>query len=93
MSEQTKSIISAVTTLIVNALVLINMYLQAAGKPAIEIGPEQISLTINAVLVVVTTLISWWRNNNITHAAVVGQEIIDGLKSGEIEEAVEDDDR
>lgn len=92
MSEQTKSIIEAVTTLVVNGLVILNMILQASGRPAIEIGSEQISLTINAILVVATTVYSWWRNNNITSAAVIGQEILDGLKSGDIDEVVIEDE-
>lgn len=80
MSEKTKSIIEAVTALIVNGLVILNMILQAAGKPALEIGNETISMTINAIFLIITTIYTWYKNNNLTNAALMGQEVINAIK-------------
>lgn len=93
MSEKTKEIALALTTLIVNGLIILNMILQAMGKPSVQIGQEDISMTINAILLVISTLYTWWRNNNITDAAIAGQEVINAYKAGDdIEVIVEDED-
>ena len=92
MSEQTKSIIKAVAALAAEVVLIVNMVLQAMGKPAVEIGTEQVSMAVNAVLTAVMTLYCWWKNQNITKDAVMGQEIINGLKSGDIDEVVIEDE-
>lgn len=92
MNEQLKSIAGALTNLIVNALLLFNMYRQVTGQPALEIGADNISLTINAVLLALSQLFMWWKNNNISEASIVGQKITNAIKRGDTIEFEEIDE-
>lgn len=67
-------------------LALVNQVLACMGKSPIPIDDEQVTLVISTVATIVTALISWWKNNSFTSAAIEGDKVMRKLKSGEDEE-------
>lgn len=65
--------ISAVVTAIVQIFLLIQTILTAAGKNPIPLDETAVTEMLTYVVTGVWSLWTWWRNNNITRAAVAGQ--------------------
>lgn len=89
--NQSKQIAEAITTLILSVVTIVNLCLQLKGLPAITIPQEDLSVTINAILAAVFGLYAWWKNNNITKSACIGQEVINALKAGEELEIIQEE--
>ena len=47
------------------------------------IGPDALTGAVAAVLAIGTTVVAWWRNNNMTEAAQDAQKVLDSLKDKE----------
>ena len=75
-------------------LALVNQGLMLAGYSVLPITDEQVSELLTLGFTVVTSVWAWWKNNSFTEAAIVADEIMHDIKSGEIEvgEAVEEDE-
>lgn len=72
-TERIKAIITIVITAIVN---IANIYGYAVDTDS------AITIALSA-LSGITILYSWWKNQNVTKAAVEGQAVINALKEGE----------
>jgi SPP1 family holin len=61
---------------------LINQGLAAFGYSALPFGDKEIELFISTIITVVTALISWWKDNNITRKARRNKELLkrEGIK-------------
>ena len=75
-------------------LALVNQGLMLAGYSVLPITDEQVSELLTLGFTVVTSVWAWWKNNSFTEAAIVADEILHDIKSGELEfgEAVEDEE-
>lgn len=75
-------------------LALVNQGLTIAGYSVLPITDEQVSELLTLGFTVVTSVWAWWKNNSFTQAAIVADEIMHDIKSGELEfgEAVEDEE-
>lgn len=62
------------------ALALVNQILSATGHPVIPIEDAQIETLVSTGFTVVAALVSWWKNNSFTAAALKGDEAMKAAK-------------
>ena len=73
--ERTKAII----LLIVQLFSVAQTGLSIAGISQLPFTTDQVSTAITGVIAVIASVYAWWRNNNLTGAAVQGQQLTDAL--------------
>lgn len=78
--ERTKSIV----LLIVQLFSVVQTGLSIAGISQLPFTSDQVSTAITGVIAVIASIYSWWRNNNVTEAAVQGQQLTTAIKNGTI---------
>ena len=76
MDTRTERIKAIVTIVITAAVNIANVYGYAIDAEPIVTGAL-------SILSAITILYAWWKNQNVTDAAVEGQKLIDSIKSGE----------
>lgn len=62
------------------ALALVNQILSATGHAVIPIEDAQIETLVSTGFTVVAALVSWWKNNSFTAAAIKGDEVMKEAK-------------
>lgn len=62
------------------ALALVNQILSATGHPVIPIEDAQIETLVSTGFTVVAALVSWWKNNSFTAAALKGDAVMKEAK-------------
>ena len=75
--ERTKAII----LLIVQLFSVAQTGLSIAGISQLAFTSDQVSTAITGVIAVIASVWAWWRNNNVTTAAVQGQQLTNALKA------------
>lgn len=75
-AERTKSVM----LLLVQLFSVLQTGLSIAGVAALPFTTDQVSTAITGVIAVVSSVWAWWRNNNMTGAAVQGQQVVDAVK-------------
>lgn len=65
------------------ALALINQLLTVFGYNVIDISTETINTLITTIFTVITAIISFWKNNSFTKAAIEADEVMKELKAKE----------
>jgi len=63
------------------ALALINQILTATGHSVIPIDDETVQLLVSTLFTVITAIITWWKNNSFTQAALEGDEVMKKRKA------------
>jgi len=63
-------------------LAIVNQILSVAGYHMIPIDDEVINDLVTNVWIIVAALVSWWKNNSFTKAALAGDETMKKLKEG-----------
>ena len=58
------------------ALALTNQVLSAAGKPVIPIEDKQLETLVTTAFTVGASLLTWWKNNSFTPAAIKADEAL-----------------
>ncbi len=76
MNTRTERIKAIITIVITAAVNIANVYGYA-------IDAEPLITGALSILSVITIIYAWWKNQNVTDAAVEGQKVIDSIKSGE----------
>lgn len=76
MNTKTERIKAIITIIITAAVNIANVYGYAIDAEPLVTGAL-------SILSVITIIYSWWKNQNVTDAAVEGQKVIDSIKSGE----------
>ena len=76
--------VSASTFISLALLILgiINLVLQALGKPALNFGKQEVTVFITALYTLIVGVWAWYKNHNVTKEALTAQVILDGLKQG-----------
>lgn len=78
----TKSVsASTIARTAVLLLALTNQILSACGKPILPIESEQLEQLVTAGFTTVAALVSWWKNNSFTTAAIEADELFARLKA------------
>lgn len=62
-------------------LALTNQVLSALGKPVLPIESATVEQLVTAGITTVAALISWWKNNSFTAAAIEGDKRMNSLKN------------
>ncbi len=62
---------------------LINVILEIFGVKTIPVDNEIIGQVVSALLLLYSTVSSWWHNNSFTKEAVQADEVLKQLKKGE----------
>lgn len=70
-----------IVRLIVSVIAVINSICSMAGFPLLDLGEEQVSDVVSAVLLVAAWAWGFWKNNNFTQAARDAQKVLDSEKS------------
>lgn len=68
---------------IVLALALINQLLTVFGYNVIDISTETVNTLISTIFTVITAIITFWKNNSFTRAAIQADEVMQELKKKE----------
>ena len=74
--ERTKSIV----LLLVQLFSVVQTGLSIAGISQLPFTSDQVRTAITGVIAVIVSIYSWWRNNNVTEAAVQGQQVVNAVK-------------
>ncbi|MDU1018580.1 MAG: phage holin [Bifidobacterium breve] len=82
MAKLTQERVKAIVLLIVQLFSVVQTGLSLAGISQLPFTSDQVSTAITGVIAVIASIYAWWRNNNITAAAVAGQRITDRVKTG-----------
>ncbi|QYA42054.1 phage holin [Macrococcoides bohemicum] len=75
----------AITRLIILTIVLINTILEMKGMTLIPFDEGLISEFVSIFALIVTTIWTYWKNNNITQNAQKAQEFKKQLDKGEVD--------
>lgn len=71
---------NAIIRLVVMAVLMVNMVLTLAGKNPIPLDETALTEWLSVAAAGLSTLWSWWKNNNITKKAQEAQNTLQGLK-------------
>lgn len=69
--------------LIISVIAIINMLAAQFGWTPIDTDDENIYLTVSTMFAIVCWIRGFWKNNNFTEAAKIGQAVVDKIKSDE----------
>lgn len=72
--------VKASATIVVTLYALANAGLSLAGINPLPFTDEQVSASVFGVIGIAGTIYGWWKNQNITSAALAGQQLVDALK-------------
>ena len=70
-----------VTRTAVLLLALTNQILSAMGKPILPIESSTVEQLVTAGITSVAALVSWWKNNSFTQAALAADEVYEQKKN------------
>ena len=62
-------------------LALTNQILSACGKPILPIESSTVEQLVTAGITSVAALVSWWKNNSFTQAALAADEVYEQKKN------------
>lgn len=82
MDKKLKVSAGTFVSLVLMILGIINLVLQALGKPSIQFGTQEVTIFVTALYTFVAGIYAWWKNNNVTKNALTVQVIFNGLKDG-----------
>ena len=71
---------SAIVRLVVLVILIVNQTLITLGYEPLPFSDEQVYEAVSIVALVVVSLYSWWRNNNVSEEALAGQAEVERLK-------------
>ena len=71
---------NAIIRLIVMAVLMVNMVLTLAGKNPIPFDEAELTEWLTVAAAGLSTLWSWWKNNNMTAAAQEAQNTLKAIK-------------
>lgn len=74
--ERAGAILRLVCTLVAAICTMCGLYMDA----------DELFCGVCAIVALVCLLWCWWKNNNLTDAAIEAQSVLDALKSGDLED-------
>lgn len=63
-------------------IVIINLILKAAGKPLLDIEEGTILYWLEWLIEIAVVVVSFWKNNSFTPAAIKADEFLQQLRNG-----------
>lgn len=80
---------STIIRTIALAVVLLNMVLKALGKPLIEYDEGTVMYWLEYIIEIAVILVTFWKNNSFSPAAIKADEILKQLKADDVESEAE----
>lgn len=80
--ERAGAILRLVCTLVAGIATMAGCYLDA----------DELFVGICSVVALVCLLYCWWKNNNLTDAAIAAQSVLDSMKAGDLTDLVEEEE-
>lgn len=77
--ERVGAIIRLVSTLIAGICTMVGLYVDA----------DELFTGICCICALVCLIYCWWKNNNLTYAAIEAQGVLDSMKSGDLTDIIE----
>ena len=71
---------SAIVRLVALVILMLNQALVTLEYNPLPFSDEQIYEAVSIVAVVIVTIWTWWKNNNVTEEALSGQAEVERLK-------------
>lgn len=71
---------NAIVRLVVLVILIVNQALITFGYEPLPFSDEQVYEAVSIAALVVISLYSWWKNNNVTEVAIAGQAEIERIK-------------
>lgn len=68
------------------ALALVNQILTVTGHSIIPIQDEDIQMLVSLLFTIITAVVSWWKNNSFTEAALAGDMVMEQMKAAKEKE-------
>lgn len=68
------------------ALALVNQVLTVTGHSIIPIQDEDIQMLVSLLFTIITAVVSWWKNNSFTEAALAGDMVMEQMKAAKEKE-------
>ena len=62
-------------------LALINQLLTATGHNVINVADEDINMLVSTAFTIVAAIITWWKNNSFTKAAIEADKVMKEVKN------------
>lgn len=72
-----------IVRLICILFVIINLFLKAIGKPVIDIDEGTILAVVESLITIAVVVVSFWKNNSFSSAAIKADEFLKKLKTEE----------
>ena len=67
---------------ILAGLALLNAVLVMLGKAPLDLDENTIYVVGSGIASIVTTFWAWWKNNSVTRAALIGDDVMRSIKEG-----------
>lgn len=77
---------------ILAGLALLNAVLVMLGKAPLDLDENTIYVVGSGIASLVTTFWAWWKNNSVTRAALIGDDVMRSIKEGRWDGAGGDDE-
>lgn len=71
---------STIIRTVVFAIALLNSVLTMCGLNPLPFSDDEIYEGVSAVVMVVTAIVTWWKNNSFSKAAITADEFLKKLK-------------
>ena len=71
-----------IVRLIAVLFVIVNLILKAVGKPIVDVDEGTILAFVEAVITIAVIVVSFWKNNSFSQAAIKADEFLKKLKEG-----------
>lgn len=68
------------------AMALVNQVLTVTGHSIIPIQDEDIQMLVSLLFTIITAVVSWWKNNSFTEAALAGDMVMEQMKAAKEKE-------
>lgn len=89
--EELKITGGTIARTIVLAIAIVNQILVATGHSILPIEEAQVTEIISTLFTIITALISWWKNNSFTKAAIAGDAVMREKKLEDLADRIEKD--
>ena len=64
------------------ALALVNQMLVMFGRSPLPIEDESIKMLVSGAWTLASAAWAWWKNNSVTRAALIGDDVMRSIKEG-----------
>lgn len=86
MDEKKKVKVETIVRTIVLAVTLLNQVLTMFGKNPLPFAEEELYTMLTTAATIAATIWAWWKNNSFTSEAIMADEYMNELRSGNVKD-------